>query len=182
MLTIIILLALGWSFYRGYRQGMATQSIQLVRSLVSFIVAFMLTNPLADFLEFYVPFPSVTQTSQLAIYDEATSFLLDQAFYRVLSFILVSLFVWLVTRFIVTFANRFKQNRLGRQADKITGGIISLLLTYIVLFVVLFTLSLLPIEWIQQQFVNNRIAYWMVTQSLGLTQIADHLWLHVTAR
>ena len=97
MLTIIILIALLISFYSGYRRGLVLQLIRLVGYIITFVLATRYFQPLSEIVEMLIPFPSVQPDTNLAFYDEATSFFIDDAFYRVITFILIGLIGWVIS-------------------------------------------------------------------------------------
>lgn len=92
---------------------------------------------------------------------------------------LIALIGWLVTNFVVMFFNKVVYYDIFKYANYIGGGIINLLITYGIIFVMLFILSLIPIEFIQQQFVDSPLAYWIVSQTPILSETAAQAWLQV---
>ncbi|MCW6675032.1 CvpA family protein [Aerococcaceae bacterium NML171108] len=180
MLSIAIIIALVFGFYNGYRRGLLMQLIRLIGYIVSIVLATKFYEPLTKIVEMLVPFPSIQQDTQLAVYNESVSFVLDQAFYRVITFVLIGLIGWLLTNFISLFFSKLKYyNFFWKQANYLAGGVINLVITYGVVFLFLFILSLIPIEFIQQQFVDNPLAYWIVSQTPILSDTAIDAWLQV---
>lgn len=182
MLTLIILISLGLGFYFGYRRGLVMQSIRLLGYVVTFILATQFFQPLSQWVEMIVPFPAVAQNTNLAIYNEQTSFIIDDAFYRVLTFILIGFIGWLVTNLLARLFQPLLYIGILNTANKVIGGIINFLVTYVIIFILLFALSLIPLEFIQQQFVNSPLAYWIVTQSPLLSSFAADAWLAINPR
>lgn len=181
MLTIFIIVFLAISFYTGYRRGLLMQAIRVIGYLVTFILANRYFESLANIVEMWVPFPSPQMNTDLALYDEATSFAITSAFYRVLTFILILLIGWLVTNFLSLLFTRVMYYEVLDQLNGIGGGIINLLIAYVVVFLILFVLSLVPIEFIQQQFVDNPLAYWIVANTPILSSFAQDAWLQVSS-
>lgn len=179
MLTIIIIILLVLGFFAGYRRGIVMQAIRLIGYLVTFVLATQFFEPLTGLVEMFVPFPSVQPNTELIFYDEATSFLIDSAFYRVITFILIAIIGWLLTNFISMFFMKVMYYDWQVHLDRIGGGIINLIITYVIIFLFLFILSLLPIEFIQQQFVDNPIAYHIVANTPWLSNFAAETWLTV---
>lgn len=179
MLTIIILLILTFAFYRGYRRGLLLQAIRLLGYIISFVLATKYFEPLSEVVEMLVPFPSVQPDSQMAIYGEYASFYLDQAFYRVLTFLLIALIGWVITNFLSIFFQRLAYYPFYQYVNGIGGGVINLIVTYVLIFICLFILSLVPIEGIQQIFVDNPPLYAMVTRTPFLSSFAVEMWLTV---
>lgn len=177
MFTLLIIIILALAFYQGYRQGLAMQLVRLFGYLVSFVLANYYYEDLSKFIEILVPFPAIQPDTNFSIYNEAMSFYIDEAFYKVLTFILILIIGYIVTRVLSIFFSRIRYYDFLDQANGILGGIINLLMAYVAVFLVLFTLSLLPIEWIQQQFVNNPLLYWIVSQTPILSDFAIKSWL-----
>lgn len=180
MLTILIIIFLALSFYTGWRRGLAMQAIRLLGYIITFVLATRYFDQFSNVIEMFVPFPSIQPNTELAFYDEAMSFLLDAAFYRVLTFILIGIVGWLITNYISLFFTKLMYYDFLNYFNRIGGAIINTLIVYVMIFIVLFTLSLIPIEFIQQQFVNNPIAYYIVANTPWLSQFAAETWLSVS--
>lgn len=179
MLTIFILLVLGIGFYTGYRRGLIMQAVRLVGYIITIVIAINFYEPLSEIVELFIPFPAIQPNSNLALYNEAESFLLDQVFYRAITFVLIGLIGGLLTNFIAIFFTRLSYYDFFKYINHIGGGVINLLIMYAVIFMFLFILSLIPIEFIQQQFVDNPFAFWMVDRSPFLSDLANKAWFNV---
>lgn len=179
MLTIILLVALLLGFYSGYRRGLALQLIRLVGYIITFMLATRYYQPLSEIVEMLIPFPSVQPDTSLAFYDEATSFFLDDAFYYAITFILIGVIGWLVTNFLSILFNRIMYYDFMNHINAIGGGVVNLFITYVIIFFLFFVLSLIPVEFIQQQFVDNPIAYNVVANTPFFSDFAAETWLNV---
>lgn len=179
MLSIFLILVLLYSFYTGWRRGLIMQAIQLVGYVITFLLATRYYDQIAASIELLVPYPSVQQDSNLVLYNEAQSFVLDQAFYRAITFLAIWIIGWLVTKFLALFFTRVTYYPILSYANNIGGAVINVFISYCVIFALLFILSLLPIEFIQQQFVDNPLAYRIVSATPVLSQWALDAWLSV---
>lgn len=179
MLTIILIVALLLGFYTGYRRGLALQLIRLVGYIISFILATKYYQSLSDIVEMLVPFPSIQPNTSLAFYDEATSFFLDDAFYHAITFILIGIIGWLVTNFLSLLFNRVMYYDFLNHANAIGGGVVNGLITYVIIFFIFFVFSLIPVEFIQQQFVDNPVAYNVVANTPFFSDFVAETWLNV---
>lgn len=179
MLTIILLVALLLGFYSGYRRGLALQLIRLVGYIITFMLATRYYQPLSEIVEMLIPFPSVQPDTSLVFYDEATSFFLDDAFYYAITFILIGVIGWLVTNFLSILFNRIMYYDFMNHINAIGGGVVNLFITYVIIFFLFFVLSLIPVEFIQQQFVDNPIAYNVVANTPFFSDFAAETWLNV---
>lgn len=179
MLSLLIILILVAGFYQGYRRGLVLQGIRLIGYVITLVLTTRFYEPLSGFVEMLVPFPAIQADSQLALYGEQASFYVDQAFYRGLTFILIAIIGWLVTNFLSSFFQRLAYYDMYYYVDRIGGGIINFLVTYFMLFLILFILSLIPIDFVQQLFVDSPLAYWVVSQTPILSDLAINTWLSV---
>lgn len=179
MLTILIIIILLFGLYTGYRRGLVLQMIRLVGYIITFVLATKYFQPLSEIVEMLVPFPSVQPNTELAIYDEAVSFLIDDAFYRVITFILIGMIGWVITNFLSMLFTRVMYYDLLNHVNAIGGGIVNLFITYVIVFFFLFVMSLIPIEFIQQQFVDNPIAYNIIANTPFFSDFAAETWLEV---
>lgn len=179
MLTLLIIIILLFGFYTGYRRGLVLQMIRLVGYIITFVLATKYFQPLSEIVEMLVPFPSVQPNTELAIYDEAVSFLIDDAFYRVITFILIGMIGWVITNFLSMLFTRVMYYDLLNHVNAIGGGIVNLFITYVIVFFFLFVMSLIPIEFIQQQFVDNPIAYNIIANTPFFSDFAAETWLEV---
>lgn len=179
MLTLLIIIILLFGFYTGYRRGLVLQMIRLVGYIITFVLATKYFQPLSEIVEMLVPFPSVQPNTELAIYDEAVSFLIDDAFYRVITFILIGIIGWVITNFLSMLFTRVMYYDLLNHVNAIGGGIVNLFITYVIVFFFLFVMSLIPIEFIQQQFVDNPIAYNIIANTPFFSDFAAETWLEV---
>lgn len=179
MLTILIVIALALGFYTGYRRGLIMQAIRLIGYIVTFIIATKYYDTIANYVEMLIPFPAVQQGSHLAIYTESESFMLDQAFYNAITFLIIAFVGWLITNFLAMFFTRVTYYDLLKYVNYIGGGLINALVTYVIIFMFLYILSLIPIEFIQQQFVDNPLAFWIVDRTPFFADFAKEMWMQV---
>ena len=178
MLTIIIIIALLFGFYTGYRRGLVLQVIRLIGYIITFVLATRYFQPLSEIVEMLIPFPSVQPNTELAFYDEATSFFIDDAFYRVITFIFIGIIGWVITNFLSLLFTRVMYYDVMNHLNAIGGGITNVFITFVIIFFFLFVLSLIPIEFIQQQFVDNPFAYRIVTSTPFFSDFAVETWFN----
>ncbi|EHR36560.1 CvpA family protein [Facklamia languida] len=179
MLSILVIAILAYGFYAGYRSGLIMQAVRLIGYVITFLLATRYFDVLNHWVEMFVPFPAVQADSQLVLYTEAQSFYLDQAFYKLLTFLIIWLIGWLVTNLLSTLLIKVTYYDVLNLVNRILGGFINLLVVYFIVFMVLYLLSLLPIEFIQQQFVNHPLLFWIVDSSPFLSDFIHQLGLGI---
>ncbi|WP_165003736.1 MULTISPECIES: CvpA family protein [unclassified Enterococcus] len=177
MLSLLILFILLIAFFSGARRGFALQVVYTIGYFLSFLAAQYFYKPLASHLELYIPYPAVTPNSKLVFFDQAFSFRLDEAFYAGTAFLIILVIGWLLTRFVGIFVHGLTYLPILKQADWIAGGLLSLIVAYVTLFLILRLLSFVPIEGIQNQFSGNSLARFMVENTPILTDKIYDLWV-----
>ena len=171
MLTILILLLLAFGFYTGAKRGLILQVLYSVGYLISYFVARTYYKEVASHLELYIPYPSVTPTSKLVFFNQEISLDLDKAFYSAVAFLLLLFAGWLVVRFLAIFLPVLKQ------VNGLLGGVLSVLVLYVGLFLVLATASMIPSDIVQNQFRSSGLARGIVKNTPILTKQAYELWV-----
>lgn len=177
MLTIIIIFILALAFYNGYRQGMVMQLIRLVGYVITFIIALMNFDKFTKTIEMLVPFPAIYSSTNFTLYNEELRLYIDQAFYNVITVILIMIIGFIITQIVSVFFSKLSYMPTFENFNGIIGGLINVFVTYFGIFIFLFTCSLLPIEWVQQQFVDNPFIYWIVSYTPLLSDFAVNTWL-----
>lgn len=152
MLTILILLLLAFGFYTGAKRGLILQVLYSVGYLISYFVARTYYKEVASHLELYIPYPSVTPTSKLVFFNQEISLDLDKAFYSAVVFLLLLFAGWLVVRFLAIFLHGLTFIPVLKQVNGLLGGVLSVLVLYVGLFLVLATASMIPSDIVQNQF------------------------------
>ena len=145
--------------------------------MLSFIAAQNFYKPLASHLELYIPYPAVTPTSKLAFFDQVFAFHLDEAFYAGTAFLIILLIGWLLTRFVGVFVHGLTYVPILRQVDWIAGGILSLIMAYVTIFLILQLLAFVPLDVVQNQFGEHSFARFIVERTPFLTNKMYELWV-----
>ncbi|MGX7108168.1 CvpA family protein [Facklamia miroungae] len=177
MLSIIVILILAFAFYSGYRSGMIMQIVRLLGYIITYVIATQYFDALSKWVEMIIPFPAVQPDSQLAMYTEAQSFLLDQTFYKLITFLIIWLIGWVLTNVLSVLFTRVSYYTVLNIGNRIIGGILNFCVVYFILFMILYLLSLIPLEFIQQQFVNNPLIFRMVDSTPILTDFVGKFGL-----
>ncbi|MGX7200318.1 CvpA family protein [Enterococcus nangangensis] len=177
MLTLFIWIVLGLAIYGGARRGLVLQVIYTVGYMISFMVAQSYYQTLAPKLEMFVPYPSATQSSKMVFFNQTISLDLDHAFYAAIAFCLILFAGWLVTRFIGIFFNSLTYFPILRQINWLGGGLVSFIVAYAGLFLFLYILSMVPLDFVQDLFRSSSLARFMVEHTPLLSDKVQDLWV-----
>lgn len=179
MLTIIIVILLFWGVYTGVRRGLILQVVYTVGYFLSFVIARNYYVLVADKINLLVPYPSIEFGKELVFYNEQVSFILDQAFYNGLAFVLILAAGWLVTRIVGSMLNSLAFLPIIKTLNNLGGGILGFLIQYIGIFLVLTLASMMPVDIIQQQFSESELAYRIVSDTPYISQAIYEWWVGI---
>lgn len=163
ILVIFVLISGGIT---GAHNGFFKQSVVLIGTIICFILAWMLKNPIANFLSFNLPFFDFNGLKSLNI-----------VFYQLISFlILLALFsAVLIVLIKITgiFEKILKFTIVLGIPSKILGFFVGLIETYIIVFAVLF-FAKQPI-FNQELFEESTLTPVIVNSSPGLSNIVGNM-------
>lgn len=136
-LGIIIFILLG--AFVGWKQGFTRSVVNCVGYTVIIILAFLLKNPIGDFMMMYLPFFDFFGLIKgLSV--------LNIAVYQVLAFLLVFMLLTIVLKFLMVatkfFETILKFTIILGLPSKILGAILGLIKNYVIVFMVLYVLTL----------------------------------------
>lgn len=177
MLTIIILVLLLIGFYTGARRGLVLQIVYSVGYILSFAIAKLYYTDLAKKIELYIPYPSATESTHMVFFSQPLSFDLDGAFYGAVAFMLILFAGWLLTRFIGMFFHKLMFFPILKQLNTLGGGLISLLVMYVGIFLILSVLSLIPMESIQSLYETSGVAQFIVKKTPFFSKAIYEWWI-----
>ncbi|MFL2100175.1 CvpA family protein [Desemzia sp. FAM 23991] len=172
---IIVFLLIG--IYSGARRGLVLQLILSLGFLASYYFAGKYYLALSEYLQLMIPYPSASLNDSFVFYNSALGLQLDEAFYHGISFLLILFIGWLLTRFIGGLAQGVKFLPIVKQANSIGGAVLSGIVSYVGIFLVLFVLTMLPIDFIQEQFANSALARMIVENTPALSNQIYNWWV-----
>ncbi len=158
MFVLFFLIYLAIAAYEGVRNGLVHQLISLLIYVLAFIMAMIFYPALSDMLELIIPYPSPSWHNAFVLYDSTISFGLDQSFYALISFFLIFMLGWLISKlvlYVIEPADHFSQHPL---MDMLGGALISIFQAYMILFLALFILSTMATDGIQEFFTHSGLA------------------------
>lgn len=177
MLTLLILLLLAIGFYTGMKRGLVLQIVYTVGYFFVYLIARTFYQSLAAKLTLYIPYPSPTAETKLVLFNQNITLDLDQAFYGAVAFLLILFFGWLVVRFLAIFVHGLTFVPIIKQANGLAGGLLSLLVMYVGIFLVLMMLSMIPTDSVQNQFKHSGLAQFIVRDTPVFSKQIYHLWV-----
>ena len=129
---------------------------------------------LAEKFVLWIPYPGVTAGSKLSFAVEQLD--LDETFYRLLAFVLIFLVVKFGLQLIASMFDFLKYLPVLGFFSRIMGAAFGFIEFYILIFLVLYLVAMLPIEFIQNILANQ---YWqdkMFEHTPVLSEAVKNWW------
>jgi uncharacterized membrane protein required for colicin V production len=174
MLDILLLILLLGGLIVGAKRGLIVQLIHMVGFIVALIVAYLYYKPLAEYFVLWVPYPAVNEGSRFTIAIEQLD--LDQTFYQLFAFALIFFVVKFALQLLASMLDFLKYLPLLGFISKILGAILGLIEVYILLFIFIYVLALLPMDAIQTQLENSGIAQTMLEHTPFFSEKVKEWW------
>lgn len=174
-LGIIFFLLMGT--YSGYRRGLVLQLILTLGFVISYYFAGKYFSELSEYLQLMIPYPTASLNESFVFYSDTLGLRLDEAFYNGASFLAILFIGWLLTRIVGGLAQGVKYLPLIRQVNSLGGAVLGAATSYIGIFLILFILTMLPIDFIQNQFANSGLAKLIIVHTPALSEQIYQWWV-----
>jgi uncharacterized membrane protein required for colicin V production len=179
MLDLVLLIILLVGFFTGLRRGFILQAVHMTGFIIAFIVAYIYYDQLAPKLTLWIPYPVLDEQSKLNMIFEMTN--MDQAYYRVIAFAMIFFAVKIIVHVLGSMLDFVAHLPILKQLNVIGGGLLGLIETYLIIFIILFIAVLLPIETVQSFINDSFIAQAMVKHTPVFSEMVKDWWIENAA-
>lgn len=168
VLTTLIILVLIGCFINGHRRGLLTMILYVGTYVVSWLVARWGSGMVGTGLGHLLP-----DVSRNAVYSNAILRTVNNNdfFYHGVAFLVIFTLVTWLGHWIIGRLRWLKRLPIIGTFDRLMGGLLSLVVGYIIIYVALMVLQLWPVSWWQLQVANSGLAQFMISQTPGLAQL-----------
>lgn len=173
MLDIILLALLVLGIFRGLKRGLILQFFHLTGLFIAFFVAVSFYTNLAEHLEMLIPYPRIL-AEDWAFFSETLS--LENAYYNMLAFAALFFGTKIIISIISSMLDFVAELPILNIVNGLLGAVLGLFEQYLILFIVVFVASLLPITMIQNLLAESSIAAFMIEQTPILSEQIKTLW------
>ncbi|WP_067843353.1 CvpA family protein [Amphibacillus sediminis] len=173
MIDIILLILLVLGVFRGLKRGLILQIFHFISFFVAFLVAVNFYDRLAGHLEVFVPYPRIA-SDQWAFFTDALP--LENAYYNMISFAVLFFGTKVILSIISSMLDFVAELPLLSTVNRVLGAVFGFLEQYLVLFVILYVASLLPIAQVQSALDRSSIAAFIIEQTPVFSQQIRTLW------
>ncbi|MDR0126622.1 MULTISPECIES: CvpA family protein [Bacillus] len=172
MIDIIILFLLLMGTLVGLKRGFILQFIKLISFVVSILVASMFYQSLAPQLT-WIPAPNFSGgQAQLAFFSGN----LETAYYNTIAFIILFILTKILLAIIGGLLTTIASIPVIKQVNKLLGGVLGFLETYLFVFILLFVAALLPVDALQTMLSKSMLADVIVGNTPYLSGLVKDLW------
>ncbi|MDR4995632.1 CvpA family protein [Bacillus altitudinis] len=172
MIDIIILFLLLMGTLVGLKRGFILQFIRLISFVVSILVASMFYQSLAPQLT-WIPAPNFSGgQAQLAFFSGN----LETAYYNTIAFIILFILTKILLAIIGGLLTTIASIPVIKQVNKLLGGVLGFLETYLFVFILLFVAALLPVDALQTMLSKSVLADAIVSNTPYLSGLVKDLW------
>ncbi|NYF25098.1 CvpA family protein [Sporosarcina sp. JAI121] len=174
MLDLLIIILLFGGLVTGFRRGLIVQIIHMTGFIIALAVAYSYYKQLAEKFVLWIPYPGVTAGSKLSMSVDKLD--LDETFYRLLAFVLIFLVVKFVFQLIASMFDFLTYLPVLGFLARITGAVFGFIEFYILMFLILYLLAMLPIDFVQDQISNSLLAKSMFEHTPLLSETVKKWW------
>lgn len=174
MLDLIILIILAAGLVVGLKRGFIVQVLHLTSFIIALIVAYIYYKPLAEKFVLWIPYPGVTDAGSLAIVIDRLD--LDRTFYQVLAFALIFFVVKFALQILASIFDFLAYLPVLKSLNKLLGAALGFVEYYLLLFIVLYVLVLLPLDFIQSRMSSSILAKLILEHTPIITKMFQHWW------
>ncbi|SHG88072.1 CvpA family protein [Ornithinibacillus halophilus] len=163
MIDFILLVLFVLGLLIGLRRGLILQALHLIGFIISFIIASIYFDELAEKLYMWIPYPAMTDESLWAEFLQSLP--IESAFYHGISFAIIFFISKIILQIIASMLDLVASLPILNSVNKILGAVLGFLEVYLLLFVFLYIAVLLPVGMVQEWINDSSIALFMLEKT-----------------
>lgn len=168
MITLIILLILFYGAYSGYKNGTLLELLKAIGYGIVLVYTFDYYRQLSDFLSLMIPYPTVfaPETNPFYFHDEGMIFSMDRSYYDIIAFGTIFVVGWIIVKLLTRLMSyTILRIKTPEPINSIGGSVLGFMMNYLGVYFILFFLTTIPLNIIQENLGNNFVAEKMVTST-----------------
>lgn len=174
MLDILLLILFAISLAIGARRGFILQAVHLVSYVVALIVAFLYYKSLAQKFVLWIPYPGFTEDATMTLVLDSLD--IDRTFYRVFAFAIIFFAVKITLQIVGSMFDFLAQVPVFSSVNYVLGAALCFIEVYLLLFIALYVLALIPLESIQSFTDSSFITKLMLEHTPIITGLFQDWW------
>ena len=168
MVDIIIVILLFLGIYLGHKRGLIMQLFYVGTMIIGLIVSMLFSTRLAYLFPSLIPIPADVTAGLEGVYAGLN---IPTAYYRIVSFVVLFIVIRLIIQIIASALGVIRKLPLIKTTDRLLGGIFGFVEVYLLIFVFLYFVTVLPLtEWKIAIFTNSTIPKFILENTPILSQ------------
>ncbi len=179
MLDLILIIIFIASLMVGIKRGFVVEVIHLASFFVSLLVAYLFYKPLADRFVFWIPYPGISEAASKTLILDAID--VDQTFYRVIAFAVIFFVTKIVLQVIASIFDFLTYLPILKSVNRLLGAVLCFIEFYLIAFIILYVLALLPLDFIQNLLGGSIITGLILEHTPIITNMFQNWWYIYTS-
>lgn len=178
IISMAILLILAGCWFNGRKRGLVALLISTATYFIGWLVARMGAKPLGLFLSNILPSigehelsPTGSPLSRMLTISS------NQFFYNGIAFFIIFYGITFLSRWLLKRVKFLKHIPVLGTVNGWAGGLLDVLIGYLIIFMVLMIFQLWPAAWWQDQLANSGLAQWIILKTPLLAENAIHWFM-----
>lgn len=169
LFTIIIIAWLVMALFRGFHRGLVIEILNLVGTIGVLIFARLFYQPVGQALSSFLTGVHLVETGVM------TTLIIN-----VVAFFILTSIGWAVVRFVARLSRKVTWLPVIKQVNSLAGGIVAVVVAYLVIFVCLTVANLINTPYVQAQMTASPLATYIVKQTPVLTSDYLNNWIQTS--
>lgn len=174
MLDLLLLVVFAISLAIGAKRGFVVQAVHLVSYVVALIVAFLYYKPLAQKFVLWIPYPGFTEDATMTLVLDSLD--VDRTFYRAFAFAIIFFAVKIALQIVGSMFDFLAHLPVLSSVNYVLGAVLGFIETYLLLFIALYVLALVPLEGIQSWTDGSIITKLMLEHTPVISNMFQNWW------
>ena len=154
MVDIIIAIILALGLYMGYSRGLIVQLFYLATIVVGYIVSILFSSRLAYLFTNLIPIPKDVTVGLEQVYNGLN---IPEAYHKIISFVVIFILFRIVIQIIASILGVIRKLPLIKTTDRILGAILGFVEVYLIIFVGLYLITVLPTPELKTTIFTNSV-------------------------
>lgn len=174
MLDLLILIIMASGIIVGLKRGFIVQMMHLFGFFIALIVAYVNYKPLAQFFVLWVPYPGFAENATSVLGLDSID--VDSSFYQALAFAIIFFATKLVLQIIASIFDFLAYLPVLKSLNRLLGAIFGFVEFYIIMFIGLYILALVPLESIQSILNRSIFTSVILEHTPIITKLFQNWW------
>ncbi|MDL4840625.1 CvpA family protein [Aquibacillus rhizosphaerae] len=174
MIDLILLVILVLGLLIGLKRGFILQLFHLVGFVIAFIVAALYYDNIASKLTMWIPYPDLPEGETWAVFLDSLP--LETAFYNAIAFAALFFITKIILQIIASMLDFVADLPILNSINGFLGAILGFVETYLLLFVFIYIIALVPVTIVQDLMEQSTIAAFMIDHTPIVSEQIKSLW------